>query len=423
MKIFLVLRRTFEFSITEKELVLLCERVLKPCPICQAVKKKTGPKQNTMDYVPIPEDVFDCVCMDFLQLPVCKDKEGRQFDYILVIVCRLSGFILGLPCRKEGLTAEKVADMFLKNVAIFGLPHEIMSDCDHLINSKFMRTVCALAGITQHTSIIYRPRGNGRAEAAVRLVVETLRRTLAENPSDWIYALPWALWQLNNLPGVLDDYSPHQIVFGRESIGLGDVPPFKPSKISASAEDFIERVYRLKDEVQKKLTHLHEQKREQFLKHHRVVTYEPGDRVWVRNLPHEGQKLDPLWTGPCEVLTRVGQTGRYKIAMPEGVQDVHIDRLKLYLPSIVGEKITMHYFRPQRDIPEDDALVVEKIVGHRTKAGKHQWKVRWKGYDQQHDTWEPASSFVGYIQTDWIEYNKVNHIEVPVTALGMEADD
>ena len=65
-----------------------------------------------------------------------------------------------------------------------------MSDNDHLINSRFMNIVCDLAGIQQNTSIVYRPQGNGRADTAVRLTVDMLRRSLAVNNKPWIYALP-----------------------------------------------------------------------------------------------------------------------------------------------------------------------------------------------------------------------------------------
>ena len=68
-----------------------------------------------------------------------------------------------------------------------------MSDNDHLINSKFMNTVCAMSGVIQHTSIIYRPRGNGRAETGVRLVIEVLRRELAEGGPSWIESLSCAM--------------------------------------------------------------------------------------------------------------------------------------------------------------------------------------------------------------------------------------
>ena len=138
-----------------------------------------------------------------------------------MVVCRLSGYVLAIPCLKRGLTAEKVARLFLRHVVTtFGLPHEIMSDNDHLINSKFMNTVCAMSGVIQHTSIIYRPRGNGRAETGVRLVIEVLRRALAEGSPSWVESLPWAMWTLNGLPGVDGAHSPHFMLFGREPIDL-----------------------------------------------------------------------------------------------------------------------------------------------------------------------------------------------------------
>ena len=140
----------------------------------------------------------------------------------------------------------------------------------------------------------------------------------------------------------------------------------------------------------------------------------PGDRVWVRNLPHESNKLDPLWTGPCEILSRVGQTARYQVAFPDSIQDVHADRLKMYLPTIDGDKIKLHYYRPHCDLPEDDSWIVAKILGHRLRGGKLQWRVRWRGYDESYDSWEPAASFVGYLQLDWLRYNKDHHVHVPL---------
>ena len=89
----------------------------------------------------------------------------------------------------------------------------------------------------------------------------------------------------------------------------------------------------------------------------------------------------------------------------------------MYLPTIDGNNIKLHYFRPDTPIPEDDSFVVEKILAHRVRRGQHQWKVRWKGYDPSFDTWEPASSFVGYIQMDWTQFNKDNHIDVGFSSL------
>ena len=68
-------------------------------------------------------------------------------------------------------------------------------------------------------------------------------------------------------------------------------------------------------------------------------------------------------------------------------------------------------------MPEDDTYNVEKILGHRMRCGQHQWKVRWKGYGPEFDTWEPASSFAGMIQKDWILYNRHHHVHVAMDTL------
>ena len=92
---------------------------------------------GTLDYWPIPEDIFHSLAMDFLTLPevtVCHQK----YDFCFVIVDRLSGYIQAIPCAKKGLTAQMAADLFLTHsVAFMGLPLEILSDNDNLITSEF----------------------------------------------------------------------------------------------------------------------------------------------------------------------------------------------------------------------------------------------------------------------------------------------
>ena len=105
------------------------------------------------------------------------------------------------------------------------------------------------------------------------------------------------------------------------------------------------------------------------------------------------------------------------MAIGGNITDVHADRLKMYLPHVDGSKIALHFYKPHRAVPEDDSLVVERITGHRTRNGERQWKVRWKGYDADFDSWEPASSFIGHIQKDWIAYNRRRHLTIPLDSM------
>ena len=191
--------------------------------------------------------------MDFLEVEPCKGDDGKTYNYILVVVCRLSGYIVAIPCQKAGLTAPILAKMFLeKCVCFMGIPNEIVSDQDHLISSKFFQTLCQILGIEQHFSIIYRPKGNGRAEAAVRAVVGSLRLALTEYQQCWLTVLPWAVFQLNNLPGLILSHSPYKIVFGRDPPAIGDIPSTKPTHTAISCTEWFDELDKLRKKSARK---------------------------------------------------------------------------------------------------------------------------------------------------------------------------
>ena len=102
-KLMSLLGRRYIFSMKAKELHSLCWNICHHCQVCQAVKPRKGHVPGTMDFCPIPQEIFSSLCMDFVDIELVKDTEGRQFDCCLVIVCRLSGYIVAIPCKKEGL--------------------------------------------------------------------------------------------------------------------------------------------------------------------------------------------------------------------------------------------------------------------------------------------------------------------------------
>lgn len=73
--------------------------------------------------------------------------------HTFVVVDRLTGYTWGVPVRKEGLTAEKLAEIFLESVGwMAGCPTEIFSDHDNLMASNFVGSMCAHPYF--HTSIL-----------------------------------------------------------------------------------------------------------------------------------------------------------------------------------------------------------------------------------------------------------------------------
>ena len=76
-------------------------------------------------------------------------------NYAMLIVCWLTGYVMAIPCCKEGLTSRKAAELFPRRCGFFmGLPREIKADNPSVISSTFFNALCNLAGIEQAKSAI-----------------------------------------------------------------------------------------------------------------------------------------------------------------------------------------------------------------------------------------------------------------------------
>lgn len=188
------------------------------------------------------------------------------------------------------------------------------------------------------------------------------------------------------------------------------------------AEDALEFFERLANErklVQTKLTDIHKALTEKFRKKHPPLTFEIGDKVWIRNLPKGEQKnfdkLSRLWQGPFEILGHEGGA-RYRIQAHDRVVSLHVDRLKPYRPALKGKSLPCGYYVEGEILPVDDSYVVQEILDHelRSRKGTRKkemyWQVAWKGHSDV--TWEPKSQFMGGVNDVWLEYNKKHHISV-----------
>ena len=94
--------------------------------------------------------------MDFVSLPEVKHREARvNVDYAMVVVCRLTGYLLAIPCKQDGPASHKVAALFLHYCAFFkGIPREMHSDKQSIISPEFFDTLCGVAGISQANYIL-----------------------------------------------------------------------------------------------------------------------------------------------------------------------------------------------------------------------------------------------------------------------------
>lgn len=122
-----------------------------------------------------------------------------------------------------------------------------------------------------------------------------------------------------------------------------------------------------------------------------------SDRVYLEREKHpKGQptsKLAPRRDGPYEILEKVGTLNyRLKLTRNDKRHPVfHVDRLR---PAKAATVV------PDRQMPEPPPIVVneeaeyevESILDARIYRNKFQYLIKWKGYSDKDNSWEPAAN-------------------------------
>ena len=98
-------------------------------------------------------------------------------------------------------------------------------------------------------------------------------------------------------------------------------------------------------------------------------------------------KLQGLFLGPCEIV-EVVRPNRYRISAPDGIIELHAEDIKSYYRPPGKQGVPFHFYCPPAAVPDRDTYTVEKILDHRfdKKAGRWQWRCRWKDYGPEFDT-------------------------------------
>jgi hypothetical protein len=183
------------------------------------------------------------------------------------------------------------------------------------------------------------------------------------------------------------------------------------------ASEFFARMSKLDEEISEKLNALHLQRFE-ALNSQRAEKpiLDIGQKVWFLRPANLESNLKSRWLGPCEVKKRIGQDS-YAIEVKPGIhQNVHITQLKIHLEDrFVGKPLPLNFYQGEAEDLEatPGEYVVENILSHRKGPyGQWQFLVKWKGWDESDNTWEPIGHFFHRYAREFFVYAEKANLKI-----------
>jgi hypothetical protein len=363
---------------------------VKGCGMCNRTKIFPSKPSGKLIPTQIPKDPWQIVTVDLITgLP-----KSQGNDSIMVVVDRLSKMIHVIPTT-ETVTSEGVARHFRDNVwKLHGLPEQVISDRGTQFVSGFMKELYGLLGIKMAPSTAYHPQTDGQTERVNQEIEQYLRVFVNHRQDDWAEWLPLAEFSHNNRIQASTRQTPFMLNFGRHP-RMG-VEPNRVSK-NESVETFLRRMEASRKEAEAALHQAAEDMARYYDQHRKeAIQYKVGDMVWLDskniNTDRPAKKLDYKSFGPFKVTKVVGPHA-YKLQLPPSMK-IHpvfnTVKLRRYVPDPISRP------EPERldplivdGVPE---YHVEEIRNSRYYRGKLQYFIKWKGYPEEENTWEPKDN-------------------------------
>jgi hypothetical protein len=393
---------------------------IQTCPACGG--KKSGPR-TWGQLQPITVDcAFDLVGVDILG-PLPQTPSGATHivvfsDYFTKWV--EAGTTNGTP------TSESVADLLIRLIITrHGAPHRLLSDQGSQFLSKMMQQVYRILRINKRQTTAYHPQCDGLVERFNRTLTQMLSMVVDTDNTNWDRMLPLVLFAYRTSKHEATQHSPFELLYGRQArlpmeLSLAvNADPQVVESLSEYATDLRIRLQATHEIVKNRLQQVANRYTEQYRKDKRDPRhkYQVEDQVWLYH-PETPEKRCPKflhrWYGPYKITHQPGPVTFTVQACDQMARSrtVHISRLKpykdslarptSYLTPVVTHRDDPNFFASDNEEQQDqERFEVEAILSRRVipdrKAAKNniQYLIKWKGYPDSANTWEPEENLDG----------------------------
>jgi len=249
----------------------------------------------------------------------------------------------------------------------------------------------------------HRPQGDGQTERANRQILEYLRASCNALGTDWDQPA-----MLAQLEFVLNSHRSSATAASAFELHLARTP-IAPTATSTAATgpqsltaDLLRGWQRAKDalrEAQDKMV-------PDVPSQPHPVVFQAGDKVMLhtRNYPQlRAHKLSPTFRGPFTIKAMKAPTVA-ELELPRHLlgrihATVNVEQLKRFVDPDPSDAPPA----PLKDRQGHNIHIIDRIVDERRRGRTLQYRIRWRGYGPDDDTWEPATKFKKFpdLIADW----------------------
>src|SRR3954470_7648358 len=337
--------------------------------------------------------------MDFIMgLP----RTCSGFDSIWIVVDHFTKVAHFIPVKTTYTSAKLAKIHMLRIVSLHGVPKGIMLDRGTQFTSKFWRQLHESLGTRLEFSTAFHPQTDGQTERVNQILEDMLRACALDYGSSWDDNLPYAEFSYNNGYQASIEMAPFEALYGKKCTtpllwsGLGERNLFGPNIIQEAEEKLRLIKDRLKIAQSRQKSYADKKRSD--------VSYETGDRVYLRVSPLRGikrfgikGKLAPRFIGPFKVLSRKGEVA-YEIELPEFLSAVHnvfhVSQLKKCHPEMtetpLSDTVALEEVHLESDLTyEEKPIKILEIAERQTHSKTIKFcKVQWSHHTEEEATWE-----------------------------------
>jgi hypothetical protein len=338
-------------------------RFVQACNTCKRAKPFRKAKHGLLQPLPIPDRYWKDISVDFVgPLPKCT-FEGVVYEYIMVVVDRLSKLRKFIPL--QNLSTEHVVNSFFHWVwRNEGFPDTVVSDRGRQFVSHFWQRLCQRIGAQPRLSTSHHPESDGQTEIANAGLKQYLRCYVGFNQDDWVSYLPTAEFEANLAVNESTTVSPFEATKGylpksgfEPPAAMGQGLSAKQKTETAMADAVATRIQALSGKLKEQLRwaqalmKLHADK-----KRLPAPLLKPGDRVMLDSryikTSRPSESLDDENMGPFTILKIINDHS-YLLDLPPS--------MKLF-PVFHPWLLHLHEVQPlegQEEIPQGPVNVEE----------------------------------------------------------------